>query len=95
MKRTLCGNCSHPADDIAHNMVNGCPKCGEKKIVRAKNAEVHKREDNSDENIGIFMKGKGEYVFNLKALTNRINDKDPLFIADSQGKINVLFNTED
>ena len=95
MTSSICANCAHPAEDIAFVMVNGCRKCGEKKIVRIGNEGKTKKVDNMDDNIAIFMKGRGEYLVNLKALTNRLNDKDPLFIADSSGKINVLLNTED
>lgn len=81
-----CAQCGIAVTDPAEFLVNGCNICEGKKLTS------RKRENRTplDSSIGIYVKGTGEYVVNLKNLVEK-EETDPLMVADSNGKINVLY----
>lgn len=96
--KSVCANCNTPILDVARVIMEGCPRCGHKKIIKNRGEnyrtdETLMKERNIDENISIFVRGNGEYIINLDNLTKQGEDQ-PLLVEDQRGRVNILFDDE-
>lgn len=96
----LCKKCKAPIDDLAEAMIEGCP-CGSRGFIKSKMKKTSVGNDDKPViqkkptgDVAIAIKQKGEYQLNLLALVKRESERDPIFVEDSKGIINVVLNPE-